>query len=49
MNTKQCVQNSEFIKRGKWSYPSEDRRIPCKTVFNALAAVAPMHMMNPNR
>jgi hypothetical protein len=33
----------------KINYPSEDRRIPCNTVFNALAAVAPMHMMNPNR
>jgi hypothetical protein len=30
-------------------YPSEDIRIPCKTVLSALAAVAPTHMMNPNR
>ena len=42
-----AMYNNRFIELS--FSPSEDRRIPCNTVFNALAAVAPMHMMNPNR
>lgn len=42
-----AMYNNRFIELS--FSPSEDRRIPCNTVFNALAAVAPMHMMKPNR
>ena len=30
-------------------YPSEDNSIPCNTDLSALAAVAPIHMMKPNK
>jgi hypothetical protein len=39
----------KFKKKRHVLYPSEDIRIPCKTVLSALAAVAPTHMMNPKR
>lgn len=44
-----CDRTSRPNITGGGDYPSEDIRIPCKTVFSALAAVAPTHMMNPNR
>jgi hypothetical protein len=30
-------------------YPSEESKIPCSTDFKALAAVAAIHTMNPNK
>ena len=30
-------------------HPSEESKIPCKTDLRALAAVAAMHMIKPNR
>ena len=47
MRTIGAMYKSRFIELS--FSPSDDRRITCNTVFNALAAVAPMHTMNPNR
>jgi hypothetical protein len=43
------LKKSERERERHVLYPSEDIRIPCKTVLSALAAVAPTHMMNPKR
>jgi hypothetical protein len=32
-----------------YPYPSEESKIPCSTDFRALAAVAAIHTMNPNK
>ncbi|KAJ6726965.1 hypothetical protein OIU79_004991 [Salix purpurea] len=33
----------------EFSFPSEESKIPCSTDLSALAAVAEIHIINPNR
>lgn len=41
--------HTEWVHRINDYYPSEESKIPWSTVLRALAAVAPIHMINPNR
>ena len=46
MNVKKLIIRWERRETG---YPSDDNKIPWSTDFSALAAVAPIHMRNPNK
>ena len=47
-NTKILFQIKTIIA-GKRNYPSEESKIPGSTDLRALAAVAPTHIINPNK